>query len=566
MKKQTKLLCLVLALMLVMSMFAGCGGSPAADSPTEAPENSQPEAPTDAPEAPDEPQTPPEEESKLYNFPIEDDITISVFTSIEASIAPYISDYNDLSLYRGWSEATGVDIDVTAVSIVAAKEMFTVMVSGDDTTDVIVQGGAWYPGGANSGVNDEVFLNLVDYKDYMPNYLAAIEKYGFENNVMSDDMISSFWQINANIFPIAGIACRGDLLDAVGMDHNDIKDFDDWTEMLRALKTQPGIKAPLALSLIGDMGTSVVLCGGFNTSLIYQNGAYVNLPLYVVDGEIKFGFLEDAYERYVSLISGWYKEGLINENIASMEGGPYAEDYVLRGENAVFMSMYSNMPQYADSIGGGAYFTPLYFPMENEGDTFHFSDSAEVGLESGVWQVGADSNYKELVVQMIDWFFTDEGCMLASYGIEGESYNIENGEIVLTDLIINNPDGLTPNNAMNIYAGDLVPTIKDSKRLLSTFNPEVVEAIEWSGGQKKDGEYSLPSGLSGYMTDEEQEIYNTYSGDLFTYMSENFLAFLTGQKDVSEIPAFRDMLIELGVQNIIDVYQNAYDRMMNPED
>ncbi len=55
-----------------------------------------------------------------------------------------------------------------------------------------------------------MFLNMADYKEYMPNYLAAIEKYGFTSNVMTDDEISAFWQINVNNLPFAGIVARGD--------------------------------------------------------------------------------------------------------------------------------------------------------------------------------------------------------------------------------------------------------------------------------------------------------------------------------------------------------------------
>jgi len=593
-----KITCLVLVLALLCCAMAGCGGSGSsapADSAgsaaaaeaamTEASEAAQAPEDAAAPEASDTPEEPaPEAEAsdtaeapeaqepqepasdvELIDFPIEDDVTVTIFTSVNTQITPYIDmeHYEQLSVYRGWSEATGVNLDITAVSSELAKEQFNLMAAADTVTDIVIQGGAWYPGGASAGVADEVFLNLIDYTDYMPNYLAAIDRFGFRENVMSDDEISAFWQINDKNLPFAGVVTRGDLLDKLGMKKEDIKTFDDWDKMLRGMKDQDGVVAPLALSVIGDMGVSNVIGAGFGIDATYENGSYVSLPLFVKDGEIQFGFLTDAYDRYLETLSTWYKDGLINENILSMEGGPYCDEYVLRGENTTFTTMYSNMAYYASQLGGDAYYVALYSPMEHEGDVFHFSSDADVSLESGVWNVGFKCENPELVVQMIDWLFTEEGSRLASYGIEGESYNMKpDGTIELTELITDNPAGLAASTAMIIYAGDLIPCVKDNSRLLSTFDDRTIEAIEFASSQEKDDAYVLPSGLKASFTQEENDIYAQYSPDLLTYMSEHALAFLMGNESLDNLPEFKQTLHDLHIDEIIGVYQAAYDRMM----
>ena len=183
-------------------------------------------------------------------------------------------------------------------------------------------------------------------------------------------------------------------------------------------------------------------------------------------------------------------------------------------------------------------------------------------LESGVWNVSYNCENPELVIQMIDWFYTEDGSRLASYGIEGEAYELDSdGNIVLTDLITNNPD-LSASSAMILYAGDLVPALKDASRLLSTYEPDVIEALEYVQTQDADGAYNMPSGLSSTFTEEEQEIYSTYSPDLLTYMSEHALAFLMGEEDIANLPAFKQTIQDMHIQDIIDVYQAAYDRMM----
>ena len=588
MKKTT---CLMLVLALLLTVMAGCGGSPAsapADSTQEAasePAPAEEAAPAPAEEAPATAETPEEpapaeepasaeeasaEEAEpapavdLIEFPIEGDETVTIFTSVNSQITPYIDmeHYEQLSVYRGWSEATGVALDITAVSAELAKEQFNLMAAADAVTDIVIQGGAWYPGGASAGVADEVFLNLIDYIDYMPNYLAAIDRFGFRDNVMNDEEISAFWQINDKNLPFAGVVTRGDLLDKIGMKKEDIKTFDDWDKMLRGMKDQDGVVAPLALSVIGDMGISNVIGAGFGIDATYENGSYVSLPLFVKDGEIQFGFLTDAYDRYLETLSTWYKDGLINENILSMEGGPYCDEYVLRGENTTFTTMYSNMAYYAAQISDEAYYVSLYSPMEHEGDVNHFSSDEEVSLESGVWNVGFKCEKPELVVQMIDWLFTEEGSRLASYGVEGEAYNLKpDGTIELTELITNNPEGLAASTAMIIYAGDLIPCVKDNSRLLSTFDDRTIEAIEFASSQPKDDAYLLPSGLKASFTQEENDIYAQYSPDLLTYMSEHALAFLMGNESLDNLPEFKQTLHDLHIDDIIGAYQAAYDRM-----
>lgn len=563
-----KIMCLILALAMLCCLFAGCGDtavSSVADSAASAASEAPAEvaAPVETASADEEPA--PATDVELLEFPIEDDVTISMFTSVNTAITPYIdmNHYEELSVYRGWSEATGVKLNVTAEASDMAKEKFNLMAAANAVTDIVVQGGAWYPGGAHKGVEEEVFLNLIDYMDYMPNYLAAIDKYDFRKDVMKDDEINAMWQVNINNMPFAGVVTRGDLLDKIGMKKEDIKTFDDWDKMLRGMKDQDGVVAPLALSVIGDMGVSNVIGAGFGIDATYENGSYVSLPLFMKDGKIQFGFLTDAYDRYLETLSTWYKDGLINENILSMEGGPYCDEYVLRGENTTFTTMYSNMAYYASQISDEAYYVPLYSPMENEDDVFHFDSSEEVALESGVWNVGFNCENPELVVQMIDWLFTEEGSRLASYGIEGEAYNLKpDGSIELTELITNNPEGLSASVAMILYAGDLIPCIKDSARLNSTYGEEVIEAMEFASSQPKDGVYNLPSGLKSNFTQEEQDIYALYSPDLLTYMSEHALAFVMGQESLDNLPEFKQTLRDLHIQDIIDAYQASYDRMM----
>ena len=62
------------------------------------------------------------------------------------------------------------------------------------------------------------------------------------------------------------------------------------------------------------------------------------------------------------------------------------------------------------------------------------------------------------------------------------------------------------------------------------------------------------------MTAEEEKEINDLSGDISTYILENYGLFLTGDKSFDEWEAYVDAIYAMGMQDIIDIYQSAYDR------
>ena len=74
------------------------------------------------------------------------------------------------------------------------------------------------------------------------------------------------------------------------------------------------------------------------------------------------------------------------------------------------------------------------------------------------------------------------------------------------------------------------------------------------------GEYDVPTGIK--YTSDQTETLNTYSNDIATYIAENWFAFLDGSKPLTEWDAYVADIYGLGLQNCIDVVQEAYDEYM----
>ncbi|MFQ9681559.1 MAG: hypothetical protein ACLRZH_17000 [Ruthenibacterium lactatiformans] len=55
------------------------------------------------------------------------------------------------------------------------------------------------------------------------------------------------------------------------------------------------------------------------------------------------------------------------------------------------------------------------------------------------------------VVEWLDYMYSAEGQMLLNMGIEGTHYTMQDGEPIFTDYILNNPDGLSPKQAVGTF-------------------------------------------------------------------------------------------------------------------
>jgi hypothetical protein len=72
-----------------------------------------------------------------------------------------------------------------------------------------------------------------------------------------------------------------------------------------------------------------------------------------------------------------------------------------------------------------------------------------------------------------------------------------------------------------------------------------------------DNAYVYPTGIS--FTNEQSEDLATYGSDLGTYISENYLAFIDGSKPLSEWDSYAAELYNIGLNEVLAVYQEAYD-------
>ena len=64
-----------------------------------------------------------------------------------------------------------------------------------------------------------------------------------------------------------------------------------------------------------------------------------------------------------------------------------------------------------------------------------------------------------------------------------------------------------------------------------------------------------------FTTEESDEI-SLIMTDISTYVSENRINFIYGNRSLEEFEAFRSAIKDMGIDRVLEIYQAAYDRYL----
>jgi len=156
-------------------------------------------------------------------------------------------------------------------------------------------------------------------------------------------------------------------------------------------------------------------------------------------------------------------------------------------------------------------------------------------------------------MRYINWFYSDEGSEIVSWGKEGETYEVVDGK---KHFIF--PDG--ENNAQILYG---FQTIGSYLRI----DPEAAESC-MSEEQAATTDFALEHTHADlepttYMSlsSAETEAVADYNTSLSTFVQENIQKFILGQRPLSEWDEFQAELANLPVDDVLAIYEAAYNRI-----
>lgn len=370
--------------------------------------------------------------------------SFTYWTMLNGESAATISNYSEMLFYQEMEKATGVHMEfIHPIEGSTGNEAFIAMLNSGTRPDIIEYNWTNYTGGPRQAIDDEVIIALNDYiKEHAPNYYDYMEgekgkaaNYSYKLQATTDD--GEYYGFNllnvGEAKGFAGLIVRADLLKKWEMDVPET--IDEWTKIFARAKAE-GFEKPFT-STCDIISFKSPTMQGFNTA--YDVGK----QFYVEGEKVVFAPFESAFKDYVAQMAQWYKAGYIDSGFVTNASADIESNmtngtsiatvgYVGSGIGKILPAAQAKDPSY-DLVA-------CPYPTSKKGELSEFSVTTQDATPMAITISSTCADY-EKAIEWADYIYSDEGVALQVFGVEGETYTVEekNGEkhYVYTDKITN---------------------------------------------------------------------------------------------------------------------------------
>lgn len=415
-RRLTRAFSLILAGLMAASL-ASCGEKPSEGS---SPVSSEPSSSASSVDT---------EESLYYNkegYPICDE-TITVTAAGPNGLG---NDWNELYIAKAFGDELGIQLDCTSYPQDAWSTQLTLMMTTDDLPDLLCELDLTRAD-ANKYGNEGYFLDMSQYLDLMPNFVAQMDKdpalYAY-----SRDENGAIYGIsktkNTQVSKMVALSyINHKWLEKVGAEYP--QTTEDLYNVLKAFKEQdangngdPNDEIPLSITYdqYSGMRAEFVLRSAFG---IY--GYSQNYQLQADDsGKVYLAEATDNWKEYVKYMNRLYSDGLLDQDCFIQTKDEF--DAKIKSDS---VGMFANWNTLLSVLGASDH-TCVYDYDFFTGVTSDLTDEVVYPLYNSVDSnvvclITANTQYPEALCRMFDYLYTEDGIILALYGKEGETFNFK---------------------------------------------------------------------------------------------------------------------------------------------
>ena len=489
-------------------------------------------------------------------YPLKSEETLSYWCMLDGSVSANTDNLANTEFAKGLEERTGVKLEYVHPTS-SALEQFNLMLASGELPDIIDFPWHRFAGGAQKAIDEGHILPLNDIieKD-APNMKAYIERQPEVAKLLRTYGGSYFCFPSADSvgtsFVTAGPVMRKDWLDELELPVPET--IDEWTVTLRAFKEKKGAEYPLSFANFHNF-----LSWGLFT------GAYgVPKSFYLDNDAVKYGSIEPAFKDFITQMNSWYQEGLLDPNVSNVDT-KIQDAYILQGKTgATAGSVGSGIGKWLDAMKNKETTFDLIgvpYPVLNKGDHPKFSQ-----MNWSFSGLGAAITTKcknvELAARFLDYGYSDEGMMYYNFGTEGKTYQMENGYPKYTDEIMSNPQGLSVQQALGQYtrASYGGPFLGD-QRYFEQYGGKPQQQSAYKKWSDTDApENCLPSALN--INPEKSSDVAKKMNEITTYENSMMVKMIMGLEPIEKFDEYVAQIQELGIDEVLTVYQDAYDHCL----
>lgn len=408
-----------------------------------------------------------------------------------------------------------------------------------------------------------IFLNISDYLDVAPNFKKAIEDREEIKKMLVDGKLYAFPTLEKYRVAVAPQPLmRVDLLEKLNL--KEPRTFDELYEVLLAFK-----KAyPDSIPFVGSRRGTLYMLG----QLAYPMGAggfegFSSSGMYFEPREEKyvFGPTSDRYESVVAYLNKLYSQGLLDPDYAvntqqmAVEKLSSGRSFFTYDNNTHAVRLFN--PALAQ-IDPKAKFN-MIGPLQNQfGETRSLRYERDwLGTSSAISSKVKDP---EAVVRFFDWLYSDEGMLVSNFGIEGETYELKNGEPHILQSILDahkDQQDVFSATQSTLGVGYLTFAKYVHEGTLADISEKLlIEMADFIDRHTEDGTIQF-MGTNPPFTEEESETLRRLEVQVTTIFEQGVDRFIMGARPMSEWGAFRQQMLDAGVADIEKIYNDALARL-----
>ncbi|MBR2180496.1 MAG: extracellular solute-binding protein, partial [Oscillospiraceae bacterium] len=478
-----------------------------------------------------------------------EDAVLNITVASHASW-PYEEDWK---VWEYIKDSVGGTININAVPSTEFDTKFPLIMAAPDSLPDLI-GFQGKPAGYTDFCEQGAFVPLDDNLEFLPDYTAFWDGLPEEDQWMRDTRKS----VDGKIYyaPIYGMERSTNLRawlyrEDVFKKHSlkvpeTIDELYDVSKQLKALY-------PDAYPLCMRSGMSNLNVIGSS----WKPGFYYNVYYDFENEKWSYGATEDTMFEMIQFLSKMVSEGLIPADFCTINSSTWEE--LVSTDRGFIMPEYQVRIDFFNSIArknNPEYTLAAMMPPKAE-NGLGVNMVNKYNFDPTGYSV-CNTFDKERIAnafRYLNWFYSDEGAELISWGKEGETYKTVDGK----RKYIVEGEG----------EGEGVQTLYGFKTIGTYLrvDPESVdEGI--SAEQAATTDFILehtypelnPTLYLELSAKESQEIAD-YNTSISTYVQENIQKFIIGQKPLSEWDNFRSELLNLPVEELLSIYEAAYQRV-----
>ena len=554
-----KLLSLMLVLVMVLTMFVGCGKK--AETPAEpdaapaAPESTgKVEENAPAEEADDESW---KEEHPTWLCEEKTTLTVSTWDRMSATMA---IPSNDLRFWQWLEDYTNVHIEWEITPYTGYEEVSTTrLASGQDLADIVTL--LKIEPAIIAGQNGLA----VDMGQYWDTCLTNTDAYYEPTGVDFRSLVSDE---NGQAFGVLGsqnpkkqqitLLYNTEWMEKLGAEVPTT--LDEFTDLLYKMKEAGDLNGN------GDSDEIILTCdnlknlsSGFYTA--FGLSYYDTLNLYGVDenGIVYEDYTSESMREYLRWLNRLYEDGILDAEICNMTMDDLsqkvaADRVAVYPFWATFARTYGNMTTAGQAAPNEEHYTlgGALASQYNGNESYRVTRDLVADTRCSI--VTSECENPELAIKWLDTLVYDPVVVRTmTIGWENEHWKFNDaGEIELLlveDLV---PYGCGQPPMPNIQPDDkYIPGMRPYV-WMDTQYKERVEASKWVNHDI--------SPVAGY-TEEEQALLDMYQTDVLGYFQEMRDMFVTGQASLdTDWDSYKEAIYSLGLDGMIEMWQMVYDR------